>query len=321
MKSFGMTLLSLILGSISASGNTAELAFPEKTIRLVVPYPPGAASDVLGRLIGSKLSEYWGQQAIVDNKGGAGTIIGTDVVAKAPPDGYTVLVTTPAFATNATVMQKLPYNTLRDFLPISLFASTTLIIVAHPGLPARTMKELMDLAKAKPGQITYASAGNGTINHLGFEQFRLYGTNMTHVPYKGGAAALTDVAGGHVHLYMSSIIAAHPLIKAGRLRALAVTTPQRSSLYPDVPTVAETVPGYELINWTGLIAPASTPTSIVLKYNEGISRMLREADVKDTLAQGGAEPVGSSSSQFSAFIKNEVERWAKVAKETGAKVD
>ena len=304
---------------VSTSGHTQD--FPDKPMKLVVPFAAGAAADMVGRLISGKLSDAWKQQVVVDNRGGAGTVIGTDLVAKSPPDGHSLLLVTPTFIINATGIRKLPYDSVKDFAPITLFASTPLVMVVHPSLPVKSVKELMALATARPGSINYASAGNGSPTHLGMEIFRLSGARMTHIPYKGAAPALTDVLGGQVPLMLTSIIAAQQHIKVGRVRALAVTTSKRSPVLPDVPTVAETVPGYEVINWWGVVAPGGTPAPIVDRLHAEMARMLREADVRERLAREGAEPVGNRPAEFAEFIRKDIAKWTRVVKETGATVD
>lgn len=309
--------------SLAASVQAAEstTAYPEKSIRIIVPFAPGAAADTFGRMAGQKFNEAWKQPVIVDNRPGGGAVVGADIVAKAPADGYTLLLTTPAFVINATGIRQLPFDTVRDFAPVSLFASTSMIIVSNPSLPVRTVKELMAYAKSQPGMITFASAGNGTINQLGMELLKLQGVQMTHVPYKGGGPALTDVAGGQVHMMLSTVTAAQSLIKAGRLRPIAVSTAKRIELFPDVPTVAETLPGFEAINWSGIVAPAGTPPATVAKINGVLVRMLRDTDVKEKLAREGADPVGNTPEQFTAFVRNEIVKWTKVVKETGTTLD
>ncbi len=312
--------LSLCAATAMCSQAFAQ-SYPERPVRLVVPFAAGAAADMMGRLIAQKLGEAWSGQVIVDNRGGAGTVIGTDMVAKAAADGYTLLLVTPTFIINATGIRALPYDTVKSFAPVVLFASTPLVLVVHPSLPARSVKELIALAKGRPGRINYASAGNGSPTHLGMELFRLSGVTMTHVPYKGAAPALTDVLGGQVQLMLTSVIAVQPHIATGRLRALAVTTSKRSAVLPDVPTVAETIPGYEVINWWGVVAPAATPSNVVSRLNAEIMRTLSQPDVRERLAREGAEPAGGAPEEFGAFIRNDIAKWAKVVRETGAKID
>ncbi len=307
--------------SIMSGNNAHAQDYPEKPMKLVVPFAAGAAADMVGRLIAGKLGDAWKQQVVVDNRGGAGTVIGTDLVAKSPPDGYNLLLVTPTFIINATGIRKLPYDSIRDFAPVTLFASTPLVMVVHPSLPVKSVKELMTLATARPGTINYASAGNGSPTHLGMEIFRLSGARMSHIPYKGAAPALTDVLGGQVPLMLTSIIAAQPHIKVGRVRALAVTTAKRSAVLPDVPAVGETVPGYEVLNWWGIVVPGGTPAAIVDRLHAEMARSLREPDVRERLAREGAEPVGSKPAEFADFIRRDIAKWTRVVKETGATVD
>ena len=320
MKLFLAAASCLALATSVQSAEPAS-SFPEKPMRVIVPFAPGAAADTFGRLVGQKLNEAFGQPVIVENKPGGGAVVGAEIVSKSPADGYTLLLTTPAFVINATGIRQLPYDTVKDFSPVSLFASTSMIIVSNPSLPVKTVKELMAYARSQPGVLTFASAGNGTINQLGMELLKLQGVQMTHVPYKGGGPALTDVAGGQVHLMLSTVTAAQSLIKAGRLRPIAVSTAKRIELFPDVPTVAETLPGFEAINWAGIVAPGRTPGATVAKINGVLVRMLRETDVKERLAREGADPVGSTPEQFTAFVRNEIVKWTRVVKETGATID
>ena len=315
-----LMVLPLLFGA-TAHAADAPSAFPDRPIRVIVPFAPGAAADTFGRMAGQKFGEAWGQPIVVDNRAGGGAVVGTEAVAKAPPDGHTLLLTTPAFVINATGIRQLPYNTLRDFAPVSLFASTSMIIVSNPSLPVKTVRELIAYAKSQPGKLTFASAGNGSINQLGMELLKLQGVQMTHVPYKGGGPALTDVAGGQVDLMLSTVTAAQALLKAGRLRPIAVSTAGRTMLFPDVPAVAETLPGFEAINWSGIVAPAGTPPAIVDKLNGVLVRMLRDADVKERLAREGAEAVGNTPEQFATFVRNEIAKWTRVVKETGATID
>ena len=323
-----MRLISALVAAqclaFTASVQAAEPpgAYPEKSIRVIVPFAPGAAADTFGRMAAQKFNEAWKQPVIVENKPGGGAVLGAELVAKSPADGYTLLLTTPAFVINATGARPLPFDTLKDFAPVSLFASTSMIIVSTPSLPVKTVKEMLAYAKSQPGGLTFASAGNGTINQLGMELLKLQGgVPMTHVPYKGGGPALTDVAGGQVQLMLSTVTAAQSLIKAGRLRPIAVSTAKRIDLFPDVPTVAETLPGFEAINWSGIVAPAGTPPATVAKINGVLVRMLRDADVKEKLAREGADPVGSTPEQFTNFVRTEIVKWTRVVKETGATLD
>jgi len=295
--------------------------YPEKSMRMIVPFSAGAGSDLIARLIARKLQEAWGQNMIVENRPGGGTIIGVDMAAKAPPDGYTLVIVTPSFIINATGIKKLPYDSIRDLAPVTLFASSPLLLVAHPSLPAKTVPELIALAKARPAQITYGSAGNGSPTHLGMEVFRSAGAVMTHVPYKGAAPGVIDLLGGHVQVMLTTLAFVKPHVDTGRLNALGVSTAKRLAALPRVPTIAETLPGYEVINWWGVLAPAGTPPAIVAKLNAAMAGMLRDVDVQETLAREGIDRAGSSASEFGAFIRIEIAKWTKVARETGVQLD
>jgi tripartite-type tricarboxylate transporter receptor subunit TctC len=295
--------------------------FPDKPVKLVVPFSPGAASDTIGRLIGEKLTGIWGQTVIVENRPGAGTIIGAEYVAKAAPDGSTLLLITPSFIINATGARKLPYDSIKDFTPVSLFARTAMVLVVHPSVPVSNVKELMALAKAKPNELNFGSAGIGSPTQLGLEIFKLYGSPMTHVPYSGAGPALAALLGGHVQMMLTSIIAAQPLIKEGKLKALAVTTPERSPAMPAVPAMAETIPGYEVENWWGINAPRSTPASIANKIAADLTHVLDDPQMRARLAREGADPVGDTPAQFATYIREDIAKWTVVVKKTNAKID
>jgi tripartite-type tricarboxylate transporter receptor subunit TctC len=293
-------------------------------MRLIVPFPAGGGSDIVGRIVAAKLTEQLKQQVIVDNRAGAGGSIGTEAAARAVPDGYTmVLASTSEIAVNPAIYTRLTYDTVRDLAPIALIASTPVVIVVHPLLPVKTVKELVALAKARPGDINMASAGNGTFTHLSGELFRtLTATTMTHVPYKGAPAALTDLAAGQVQIMFSSLPAAIGLINAGKIKPVAVSTAKRAENLPDVPTVVESgVPGYEVVYWYGTFVPAATPADIAGSLHAETERALRAQDVVASLARQGAVPGAGSRGQFSDFVKSEHARWGKVARATGIKLD
>jgi tripartite-type tricarboxylate transporter receptor subunit TctC len=298
-------------------------SYPAKPITIVVPYPPGGPSDIVARLVGQKLSERVGQQVVIDNRPGAGGNVGAALVARAAPDGYTLLLGTTAHAINPSVFTTLNYNFVKDFSPVILLTSLPLVVVTNAALPVKNIQELIALAKSKPNQLAYASSGNGQSTHLAAELFKtMAGVSMTHVPYKGSAPALTDLAGGQVSVMFDTMLSAMPQVKGGRLNALAVTTATRSGAAPNLPTVAESgVPGYEAVAWSGLLAPAHTPVDIVTKLNTEINAILNQPDVRKRLLNDGADPVGGSAEQFSSHVVKEVQKWANVAKASGAKVD
>ena len=299
----------------------AQTAYPQKPIRMVVPFPPGGGTDILARLFGQKMSETLGQQVIIDNRGGAGGTIGTDIAAKAPPDGYTLILVSGSHAINPGLYPKLPYDSVNDFAPITQLATSPGILVVNPSLPVKSVKDLIALARAKPGQINYASAGSGTPPHLAGELFKVMAKiDMVHVPYKGNAPAFTDVIGGQVSLIFPTMPSAMPFIKSGRLRPIAVTSAKRSPAAPDIPTIAESgLPGYEATSWYGILAPARTPREIVARLHEVLVSIIGSPDMKDKLAAQGLDPVGNTPQQFAAVIKSEIAKWAKVVKASGAK--
>jgi tripartite-type tricarboxylate transporter receptor subunit TctC len=297
--------------------------YPNKPIRLIVAFPPGGSTDVLARIVGAKLGESWGQQVIVDNRPGAGTNIGTEMAAHAPADGYTLFMCTFTCAINPSLYSKLNYDLLKDFAPVSMVASVPLIVLVHPSVPVASIKELIALAKAKPGQLNYASFGNGTAAHLATELFKsMAGVDMTHVPYKGAAPAMNDLLGGQVNLMFESILTGMPHVRAGRLRALAVTSAKRLPRVSDIPTVAEAgVPGYEVDPWFGVVAPAATPPSVISKLNQEIVRIIKLPDVEERIASTGAFALGSTPQQLGAFMRAEVAKWGKVIRAIGVRAD
>ena len=298
--------------------------YPAKPIRIVTPYAPGGTADILSRVVALKLSEAWGQQVVIDNRPGASGMIGADIVAKAAPDGYTLLMAYVAeIAIVPSLFAKMTYDPVKDLAPVTLAAVTPMIFVVHPSLPAKNVRELVALAKARPGQLPYASAGNGSPAHLAFELLqRSAGIEITHVPYKGAAPALTDLLGGHVVMFFSGMPPAMPHINAGKLRAIAVSTAKRSPAAPEVPTVAESgVRDFDISTWFGVFAPAGTPRDIIAKLNAEISRALTLPDVKERLAREGAETAPNSAEQFGKFIQAEITKFARIIKESGARAD
>jgi tripartite-type tricarboxylate transporter receptor subunit TctC len=297
-------------------------AYPTKSIRLIVPFAPGGSNDIMARLIGQKFAESLGQQVVVDNRAGASGIIGTDIAAKAAPDGYTLLMMSLTFTVNPSLFSKLPYDTNRDLTPVTLVASAPLMLVVHPALPTRTVKELIAYARANPGKLSFGSGGRGATPHLAGEMFKLMaGVQMTHVPYKGGGPALVDLVGGQIQLMLENIPSTLPYAKSGKLRALAVTSIKRSALVPDLPTLDEAgLKGYEIVGWNGLFVPAGTSRSIVTRLHGETAKALEQPDMKARLAALGAEGVGSSPEEFKAFVQAEIRKWARVVKDAGLEV-
>jgi tripartite-type tricarboxylate transporter receptor subunit TctC len=309
---------------LCAAWDASAQTYPSKPVRMIVPFPAGGATDIVGRLIAQKLSEAWGQQVIVDNRGGAGGTIGSDVAAKSSPDGYTMLLgTSSTHAVAPSLYSKLPYDPVRDFAPVTLAATATILLAVHPSLPARNVKELVALARREANALSFASSGNGGISHLIGEQFKsTAGIQMLHVPYKGDTPALVDLVSGQVHLMFGTAVSFLPYVKAGRLRAIAVTNPKRSPIVPDVPTIAESgLPGFEALQWFGVFVPAGTSRDIVARLHGEIVKILKVADVRERLVGLGAEVVGNTPEQFAVFQKADSAKWAKIVKESGAKIE
>lgn len=304
--------LALLLPSL-ASAQT----YPSGTVRIVVPYAAGGGTDTIARLLGQKLAEMWKQPVIIENRGGANGMLGTDVVAKAKPDGLTLGIVIATQAINPSMYKKLPYSE-SDFAPISLLAEYPFIMVVNPQLPAKTAAEFIALAKAKPGALTFASSGNGSGPHLGVELLKQKaGLDLVHVPYKGAGPATTDVIAGHVQMFFNNLLASAQMIQSGQLRALAVTSAKRSPVLPDVPALSEIIPDYVVTGWYGMIAPAKTPPEIVAKIQADVAKVLSDPKIKDSLAGDGAIPVGSTPDQFRAFLAAETAKWATVVKAAG----
>ena len=321
-----LALLFLAAAALAGIAGTAsaQSAYPNKPLRFIVPFAAGGPTDVLARVIGQKLGESLGQPVVVENRPGAGGNIASDYVAKAPPDGYTLILgTVGTHAINASLYSKLPFDTARDFAPIALVASATIVMVVHQSVPAATVKEFVALAKSRPHPFSMASPGSGTPQHLAGELFKtVTAVDMVHIPYKGAAPALNDILGGQVSVGFVSLPAALPHVKAGKLRALGVTAAKRSVVAPDVPTIAESgAPGYEVENWYGVLAPAGTPREIVNRLNAEIIKLLHAKDVKELLNNQGFEVLQSTPDQFAAFSKTEFEKWAKLVKLSGATAD
>ena len=297
--------------------------YPNKPIRIVVPYPPGGFNDTLARTLGRKLTASWKQPVIVDNRPGGGTTIGTGLAAKAPADGYTLLIVSFAFAVNPGLYRELPYDSAKDFMPVILAAGTPNLLVVNSSLPVKSVQDLIRLSKSKPGGLNYASAGNGSSNHLSMELFSsLAGVNLVHVPYKGSVPAVTDLIGGQVDAMFDNVPNVIQHVKAGKLRALAVSSKERSAFLPDVPTVAESgVPGFDVSVWFGVVSPAGTPAPVVAKLNAEFNRILGLAEVGQLFHAQGVDPRGGSVQDFAAFLRQQTATWTKVVKDSGAKAE
>jgi tripartite-type tricarboxylate transporter receptor subunit TctC len=315
----------LLLSSCAFAGAAAHAQqYPVRPIRIIAQFQPGTSTDVLARVIAQKLTEAWGQQVIVDNRPGAGGLVGTELGAHAAPDGYTLTMgVSSAFGINPTLYSKLPYDAIRDFAPIANLALTPQTLVASPSFVAKTVKELVAAAKSKPGTINYASLGSGSTSHLTMEMFKsTAGIQLNHVPYKGSPAAHADVMGGQVPIMFDAIPATLPHMKSGKLRGLGIATSARSPFIPELPTIAEAgYPGFEAVGWIGIVAPARTPEPVLNKLNAEMVRMLKEPDVKQRLDALAFTPVGGTRAEFAAFIKSEIAKWGKAVKESGAKAE
>ncbi len=309
--------------ALALAGAAMAQNYPTKAVRIVVPYPPGGGTDVVARTIAQKMNEMLGQPAIVDNRAGANGIIGTDQVAKAPADGYTVLITIASHAINPTLYAKLPYDTLADLAPVSLLAEYPFVITVHPSIPAKTLKDFVAFAKSRPGQLAYASSGNGSGPHLGMELFKsMAGIDMVHVPYKGAGQAMTDLLSGQVPVFLNNFLAAMPMIRAGKLRALAVTSRKRSTAMPELPTVVESgVPDYVVTGWYGMFVPAATPAAVITVLQAAAARALKSKDVSERLSNEAAEIVASTPREFAEFVKVEINKWAVVIRKAQVRLE
>ena len=316
-------LAAWLLAALVPTAALAQEPYPAKPIRFLVPFPPGGAADTFARVASQKLNESWKQPVIVENRPGAGGIIATEAAARSPADGYTFLFVTVGHAVNPSIYAKLPYNTEADFAPVAWVASVPNLLVVNPSVPAKSVAELIALAKAKPGYLTYASSGTATTSHLAAALFTsMARVEMLHVPYKGAAPAVSDLIAGQVQVMLDPVVSSGPHVKSGKLRALAVTTAKRSPLVPDLPTLAEAgVPGYEFSAWFVMLAPAKTPSDIVEKVNKEVARTLTAPDVKERYAALGAEAGSGSPAEVGAFLKSETQRWAKVVKDANIRVE
>jgi tripartite-type tricarboxylate transporter receptor subunit TctC len=314
--SAGILLLTLAVGATFAQ------AYPSRPIRIIALSSPGSGPDIVGRLIGSKLTEAWGQQVIVDPRAAATGIVGTEIASRAAPDGHTLVIVTSQAVIVSVMYEKLPFNLIRDFAPVTLVASTPFILAVHPAVPATSVKELVALAKAKPGALRYGSGGSGSPPHLSAEIFKsMTGADMLHVPYKGITPAMIDTVAGQVQMLISVIPAVLPTIKSGRLRALGVTSAKRTALVPDVPTIAETVPGYEFIGWYSLFAPAKTPSGVINKLNAEIVKSLNTPEFRERFTALGAEPATSTPQALAAYLREQTEKMRKAVRDSGARPD
>jgi tripartite-type tricarboxylate transporter receptor subunit TctC len=322
--SVGSAAAMLAMPQAMAQAPAQAQAYPTKPVRMIIGFPPGQATDIIGRTIADKLSQSLGQQFVVDNRAGASGIIGTELTIKSPADGYTVLMSSSGpLAVNPGLYAKLPYDVMKDLAPISMVATVPLFMAAHPSLPANNIRELIALAKAQPGRINYGSGGSGVTNHLVMEMFKsAVGVDMTHVPYKGGPPAVADLVAGQIQLMFETGPGILPQVRAGKLKAIAAGSIKRSAATPDLPTVAEQgVPGFDGVAWVGFVAPAGTPRAIIDKLNAETRKAVASEDVRNRFLSLGAEPPANSPEEFSAYIRAEMEKWGRVIKASGAKVD
>ena len=313
MRSLSTALMFLMLFA-AMEAHAQPQPYPTRPIRLIVPYPPGGGTDIVSRPIAQKLTEAFGQQVVVDNRGGANAIIGTELAAKASPDGYTLLFALPAnIAVNPNLYRDLPYNPIRDFAPIAQINTFAMLLVSHPSLPVNSVADLIQFARSRPGKLNFASSGEGSGPHLSMELFKAMAKiDITHVPYKGGGPAANDLVGGQVQLMTGTLMSTLPLVKANRLKALGVTSSRRSQVAPDIPAIGETVSGYDFSNWHGILAPSGTPLPIIDRLNTEIRKITSSRDVRDRLASMGAEPVSGTPDDFTNLIKSEIVKYQKL---------
>lgn len=318
---WAMKSSAFLLCCVLATAADAQ-RYPDRPIRLIVGFPPGGAADILGRHAAQQLTEALGQQVVVDNRGGAGGLIATETAARASPGGYTLLFTSIPHVINPHLYRKVAYDAVKDFVPVVQFVAVPLMMACHPALPAKSVKELIALARASPGQLNYGSGGSGSSSHLAMELFkRMAGIELVHIPYKGVGPMITDMLAGSIRLTISSAVPLSPQVKIGKLRGLAVTSPKRSPSFPELPAIAETVPGYEVVNWFGILAPAGTPRGIVARINKELNAALASPALRERLAAQGADVVGGTPEDFAKVIRSDFAKWARVVKESGARVD
>jgi tripartite-type tricarboxylate transporter receptor subunit TctC len=315
------TLLCLALAALVPLAALAQ-TYPTRAVRVMVPFPPGGATDIVGRLVVAKMQEVWGQPVVIENKPGAGTVVGTEYVAKSAPDGYTLGFVVTAYVINPSLRSDLPYDTLKDLTGVTQVSVQHLVMAAYPGFPANSIPELIALAKKEPGKLAYATPGSGTAMHLSVELLKTAtGIDIVHVPYKGGAPAQQDVMAGRVPILMDVLYAVQPLIKSGKIKVLALLSPKRDPGAPEYPVVSESVPGVSALSLVGIVAPAATPKELVARISADIAKAVKSSDLTERMKQQGMEPIGSTPEQFDALIRSEIEKWAKVVKLSGAKAD
>jgi tripartite-type tricarboxylate transporter receptor subunit TctC len=316
-----LRVAALLAAAVPIAAPGAE-RYPDRPIRLIVGFPPGGAADILGRMAAQQLGDALGQQVVVDNRGGAGGLIATEIAVRGSPDGYTLLFSSIPHVINPHLYRKVNYDAIRDFVPVIQFVSVPLMMACAPKLAAQSVKDLIALAKAKPDGINYASAGAGSSSHLAMELFKsMAGVRMTHIPYKGTGPLIADLMTGQVNVTIASAVPLAPQVKSGRLRGLAVTSPKRSAAFPELPAIAETVPGYEVINWFGIFAPRGTPASIVSRINGALNKALKSGDLVKLLNARGADAVGGTPDAFARVVRDDYAKWGRVVKESGARVD
>jgi len=316
--------IALLIALLSFAGHAAAQQYPARPIRMIVGFPPGGGTDIIGRIVAQKLSESLGQQIVVENRGGATGMLGAELAAKAPPDGYTIMMAhIAAISILPSLYVKMAYDSAKDFAPITLAAIGPNLLVVHPSVPAKNVRELIALAKARPGQLQYASPGSGSVQHLSGELFKLQAkVDMLHVPYKGSGQSIVDLIAGHVHLDFDSVPPVLPHVRSGRLRALAVTSEKRFSILPDIPTVTEGgVPGFDMSTWWGLVAPAAVSKDIIGRLQGETVKLLRQNEVKEKIAFAGADTVGNTPDQFGAFIRSETAKYARIVKDADIKIE